>query len=258
MASGAHGRKGKEKEEKGRERRKTNKHEEERLATIRRANEVLVQHIAETISKPSYISLSPPAYPASKHRAPYHHSSLNYVIRKREHDRIARENLALAKRLMRVQQGSAAGAGAGAPAQSRLPPLRSLSPLRDGAQTERTRRPHREGQVQPPLTARQPRTYLLTPLKLQQQQHQQQQRHKEGKEQKGQEVERKEEHAGRHERKTGGTSVPAPAPLLAQPAAPPTDNGEGVAPGTAPADDQPRDSSPPDSEPASDVPAPGL
>lgn len=86
-----------EEQQKQRKNRQFNRAQADRQNEIRRNNEFLVEKITETMLQQNN---SPSPYPASGHKTPFHVTSLNYHLQKREHDRIAQENVAIAKRII--------------------------------------------------------------------------------------------------------------------------------------------------------------
>jgi len=83
--------------------RSVNRFEDARQAQIKRDNEILVGKMARTVLRPateSPLTGCAPVYGASQHKAPAHHTTLNYLNRKHERDRILNSNMSFAKRII--------------------------------------------------------------------------------------------------------------------------------------------------------------
>ncbi len=76
--------------------RRTNRVEEARKMQIQKENQILIDKMAKTFLRNPSKELSPAnaqTYPNSHHNPPAQHSTLNFLVRKRERDRILRDNL---------------------------------------------------------------------------------------------------------------------------------------------------------------------
>jgi len=79
--------------------RRTNRFEEEKQARIQRENQILVQKMTKTVFRPPSLVPGTPSSPhqtassTSNQHVPAQHSTLNYLNRKHERERILRDNL---------------------------------------------------------------------------------------------------------------------------------------------------------------------
>lgn len=77
--------------------RRTNRVEEAKQKKIQYENSILVEHMTRTVLRQPGSTTAPggstTAYQTTKHRPPAQHTTLNYLVRKHERERILKDNL---------------------------------------------------------------------------------------------------------------------------------------------------------------------